>query len=105
MRGVGQGRHQVKAGRHDRSDRDAEGATAVIGVADNGCGIRERLQNVIFELFFTTKEVGRGTGHALASAQAVANGHAGTTDVLSAPCEDADFILRIPVHGKTPEQA
>ncbi|NJC74219.1 PAS domain-containing protein [Planosporangium thailandense] len=83
----------------------AEGEMAVIRIADNGCGIPEHLQKMIFEPFFTTKEVGRGTGQGLALARAVVvDGHAGAIEVHSTPGEGTEFVLRLPVHGKAPEQ-
>ena len=33
-----------------------------IRIADNGPGIPEHIRSRIFDLFFTTKEIGKGTG-------------------------------------------
>jgi PAS domain S-box-containing protein len=46
-----------------------EGVT--ISIADTGTGIPEGVRDRVFEQFFTTKEVGRGTGQGLAIARAV----------------------------------
>ncbi|MBI5868338.1 MAG: PAS domain S-box protein [candidate division Zixibacteria bacterium] len=46
-----------------------EGVT--ISVTDTGTGIPEEIRDRVFEQFFTTKEVGRGTGQGLAIARAV----------------------------------
>lgn len=40
--------------------------SVLVSISDNGSGIPEEIQHRIFDLFFTTKEVGRGTGQGLA---------------------------------------
>jgi two-component system NtrC family sensor kinase len=42
-----------------------EGDSVVVSVQDTGTGIPDDIKDRIFDLFFTTKEVGRGTGHGL----------------------------------------
>ncbi|NJC74268.1 hypothetical protein HC031_31815 [Planosporangium thailandense] len=77
----------------------------MISIANNGCGIPEHLQEVIFEPVITTKEVGKGSGQGLALAWAVVvGGHAGTTEADSPPGEGTRFIVRRPVHGKAAGQ-
>ncbi len=39
-----------------------ENATIYVKISDQGCGIPQNMQNKIFEPFYTTKEVGKGTG-------------------------------------------
>jgi PAS domain S-box-containing protein len=96
-----------KEGRGEiRVSTGVEGPMAVISVADNGCGIPEHLQQMIFEQFFTTKEVGKGTGQGLALARAVVvDGHGGTIEVHSTPGESTEFVLRLPIDGKKPDPA
>ena len=48
-----------------------KGSFAEISVSDTGMGIPEEIQSRIYEPFFTTKEVGRGTGQGLALAHSV----------------------------------
>jgi ligand-binding sensor domain-containing protein/signal transduction histidine kinase len=38
----------------------------VVAVTDNGCGIADEIKDYIYNPFFTTKEVGKGTGQGLA---------------------------------------
>jgi two-component system NtrC family sensor kinase len=47
------------------------GAFAEIAISDTGMGIPEAIQNRVYEPFFTTKEVGKGTGQGLAFAHSV----------------------------------
>jgi two-component system, NtrC family, sensor kinase len=49
----------------------SRGETVEISIADNGMGIPESIQNRIYEPFFTTKEVGKGTGQGLSFAHSV----------------------------------
>ncbi|HEU4600402.1 MAG TPA: ATP-binding protein, partial [Steroidobacteraceae bacterium] len=78
------------------------GEEVQISIADNGCGIpRENLEK-IFDPFFTTKEVGRGTGQGLAIARSiVVDKHGGRIDVASEPGGGTEFIISLPVQGRT----
>lgn len=78
-----------------------EGDTAVIRVRDNGCGIPEDNISKLYDPFFTTKEVGRGTGQGLSIAHSiVVDKHSGNIDVSSRLGEGTEFILRVPVNGR-----
>lgn len=91
--------------------RDAESGRIVVRTAlvdgwaelqfeDNGCGIPEAIINKIYDPFFTTKEVGRGSGQGLAIARAiVVDKHSGRISVASTPGEGTCFTLRLPVGG------
>src|SRR5438477_9589305 len=58
---------------------------AIIEIADDGPGIPAAIQDRIYDPFFTTKEVGKGTGQGLALARATIERHAGTLNCVSAP--------------------
>jgi signal transduction histidine kinase len=45
-----------------RLDKLPAGACVLIRVADNGCGISDDVRDRIWEPFFTTKDLGKGTG-------------------------------------------
>jgi two-component system NtrC family sensor kinase len=70
---------------------------AVLRISDNGPGIPKALQERIYEPFFTTKEVGRGTGQGLALARATINRHCGSLECDSAPGHGATFTIRLPL--------
>ncbi len=62
---------------------------ASIKIADNGPGIPSEIQGKIFEMFFTTKGVGKGTGIGLAiSYQIITEKHGGKLNLRS-PCVDS----------------
>ena len=78
-----------------------EGGHAIITVHDNGSGIADAVRPHIFEPFYTTKAVGKGTGQGLALAWAIVSGdHAGAIDVESAPGQGATFRVRLPISGR-----
>ncbi len=69
-----------------------------IAVRDNGPGIPETLTPRIFQPFFTTKGVGKGTGQGLAiSRDTVVNKHGGTLTFESLPGVATTFRILIPL--------
>ncbi|MBN1517193.1 PAS domain S-box protein [Candidatus Sumerlaeota bacterium] len=77
-----------------RSDND----WVEIRIADTGAGIAEANLGKIFDHFFTTKPVGKGTGQGLAIAYAtIVEQHKGTIDVESKVGEGTTFIIRLPL--------
>jgi signal transduction histidine kinase len=77
-----------------------EGNNVVIAVTDTGIGIPDSVRDRIYDPFFTTKEVGRGTGQGLALAKTlVVDRHGGTLDVESVVGEGSTFTVRIPCAG------
>ena len=75
-----------------------DGDCVEIRIQDTGSGIAEDGQVHIFDTFFTTKEVGKGTGQGLSIAHAViTKKHGGTIAVDSAPGKGATFIIRLPI--------
>ena len=76
--------------------RRASGGT-MIEFADNGCGIPEANQSKIFNPFFTTKGVGKGTGQGLTLCYAVVcNQHGGTLTVESQVDQGTTFRVFLP---------
>lgn len=77
--------------------RFAEGLIE-LSVSDNGKGIPPQQQQRIFEPFYTTKEVGRGTGLGLSVSHGIITKMGGTISVDSTPGEGALFAIKLPVN-------
>jgi PAS domain S-box-containing protein len=67
-----------------------------IRVTDNGPGMDERTRTHLFEPFYTTKEVGRGTGLGLASVYAIVSDHGGRVRCESQLGRGAMFEIELP---------
>ncbi|WP_374111884.1 sensor histidine kinase [Phormidium yuhuli] len=68
-----------------------------ISIADNGAGIEESVREKIFNPFFTTKPIGKGTGMGLAIAYSiVVDKHDGSLVCSSYPGQGTEFVLEIP---------
>ncbi|MFE9093944.1 ATP-binding protein [Streptomyces sp. NPDC007264] len=79
----------------------AEGSCLVVEVADTGHGIPAETLPRIFEPFYTTKDVGRGTGLGLhLSYRIVTQRHRGSITTRSVP-GDTRMIVRLPLGGTT----
>ncbi len=69
-----------------------------IRISDSGTGIPKEIQSKIFNPFFTTKAVGKGTGQGLALAHAViVEKHFGTIQLESEVGSGTTFIIRLPL--------
>ncbi|MEH1921003.1 GAF domain-containing sensor histidine kinase [Nostoc sp.] len=72
--------------------------TILIWIADNGCGIPERMRSRIFEPFFTTKQPGQGTGLGLSiSYQIIVEKHGGNIKCVSEAGKGCEFWIEIPM--------
>ena len=69
-------------------------------VADTGCGIPEDKLDQIFMPFFTTKDVGRGTGLGLSVSHGIIEGMGGTISVQSEEGEGTTFTVELPASKK-----
>jgi signal transduction histidine kinase len=77
----------------------SENGRILVEVSDDGPGIPEDVKERIFEPFYTTKDVGEGTGLGLdISYRVVVEDHKGDIRVLSEP-GDTRFQVRLPVEG------
>jgi CheY-like chemotaxis protein len=73
------------------------GAFAVLEVKDSGAGIPAYVLPHLFEPFYTTKEVGRGTGLGLATSLGIIQQHRGWMEVDSPPGVGATFRALLPI--------
>jgi two-component system, NtrC family, sensor kinase len=81
-----------------------QGEWAEIRISDTGTGIPDSIRAKIYDPFFTTKEVGKGTGQGLAICHAVIVGkHDGTIDFESSEGKGTTFIIRLPIVVATKE--
>jgi PAS domain S-box-containing protein len=72
-----------------------------ISIRDTGTGIPEPVQPRIFDYFFTTKPVGKGTGQGLALAHnTVVKEHGGRIWFETAAGKGTTFYIRLPIAGK-----
>jgi PAS domain S-box-containing protein len=78
-----------------------EGDTAVIRIGDNGCGVPPENLVKLYDPFFTTKEVGRGSGQGLAITHSiVVDKHGGEISAQSEVGVGTEFMLRLPIDGR-----
>ncbi len=74
----------------------AAGRWAKLSVKDSGTGIDPSVRDRIFELFFTTKPVGLGTGLGLATVLRIAKASGGAVGLDSQPGNGSTFTLYLP---------
>ncbi|HWA84419.1 MAG TPA: ATP-binding protein [Fimbriimonadaceae bacterium] len=101
---------EIKSGRYEKGRITVQTRNVSSGIeiriADNGPGIPASVRSRIFELFFTTKEVGKGTGQGLAiSHRVIAEKHGGSIDVESKEGQGTTFVLRLPANSLASEAA
>jgi two-component system, NtrC family, sensor kinase len=78
-----------------------EDSVAKIRIEDNAMGIPEEIQDKIMDPFFTTKEVGRGTGQGLAIARSCVEGkHKGRLTFETKQGEGTAFIISLPLNDE-----
>jgi two-component system NtrC family sensor kinase len=75
----------------------ASGSRVHLAVKDHGTGIAEENLERIFLPFFTTKDVGQGTGLGLAVVHGIVASHEGEIDVKSHPGRGSRFEVRLPL--------
>ncbi len=71
-----------------------------ITVKDTGEGIPEEAMNKIFDPFYTTKDVGEGTGLGLSVSLGIIESHGGSITVKSIPGKETVFKIILPIKGE-----
>jgi signal transduction histidine kinase len=110
----------IKASSHNATDKAGEEAeiynylkyhgkctleedTVDIMIKDNGPGIPQEILSKIFDPFFSTKDVGKGSGLGLFIVHEIIEEHDGCIAVDSKMNEGTTFLIRLPLH-KTERQ-
>ena len=68
----------------------------MIRIKDNGIGIPDEIKNRIWEPFFTTKEVGVGTGLGMSITYGIIEKHGGKIDLASEVGKGTEFAITLP---------
>ncbi len=72
---------------------------AIVSIRDTGAGIPEEIKDKIFDPFYTTKDIGKGTGQGLNIAYRIIHDkHGGDISFESTAGEGTTFIIRLPIH-------
>lgn len=92
---------RVKTGSMHVTDEDsnvsrAAGDYVTLSVADTGIGMDEETLSRMFEVYFTTKAVGKGSGLGLPQVHSAVRQAGGFITITSAPGEGACFELALP---------
>ncbi len=74
-----------------------DGERVRLGVTDNGRGMSEEVRRRAFEMFFTTKPRGLGTGLGLALVRKAADRAGGTVEIESQPGKGTTVVMVLPV--------
>jgi len=68
-----------------------------VTINDNGPGVPKEISSMIYDPFFTTKGIGKGTGLGLDVVMRIVNQHKGTINLKSVP-GNTSFIVCIPIN-------
>jgi C4-dicarboxylate-specific signal transduction histidine kinase len=78
---------------------DQRGESVAFSVVDSGPGIPEKLKSRIMDPFFTTKDVGKGSGLGLSLSRSIAEEHGGKLE-LTEEAGHTCFVLTLPLLQK-----
>jgi PAS domain S-box-containing protein len=74
----------------------ADNGQICVKVTDTGIGMSEEVKNKIFEPFYTTKKVGKGTGLGVSISYGIVQDYKGSIEIESEPGKGTTFTLKFP---------
>jgi PAS domain S-box-containing protein len=83
----------------------SSGAYVCLTVADDGVGMDGATKERVFEPFFTSKEVGQGSGLGMSVVHGIVEEHGGAIDVQSSPGEGTSITVYLPAIGHAGQPA
>ncbi|MFT5699118.1 MAG: PAS domain S-box-containing protein [Desulforhopalus sp.] len=81
---------------HERQEVGTPVSSVILSVTDTGVGMDQRTIDRIFDPYFTTKAVGKGSGMGLAVVQGIVKGIKGVVEVSSSPGKGTTLRISIP---------
>ncbi len=97
---VGAGVVNLSKGNHKVSEEELQpGEYVEITIKDTGSGIDTEQIDKIFDPYYTTKEVGKGTGMGLAIVRGIVRSHNGAIQVFSESGIGSTFKIHFPVYS------
>lgn len=87
----------ISGGRDVFDQEVKEGLYLELEVTDTGCGMDDEILKKAFDPYFTTKDIGKGTGFGLALVHAIVEEHSGHIKVQSCVGKGTGFYIYLPV--------